>query len=394
MDAIRRDRVLLIANSDNAQSVADAADYTTRRGLTGGHTLTFAFGTVGHTTFNTLWAAGPLCTTPGPYNGMRLLLACAAYIAANGIDAVILSTYTTYYVLMPGTSAIATMGSFVASSPNYVATAGALPYYFDRANYDATSHDSVASIQANVCHNWRRGSPRNPGGFIPHGRLGCPDVANSTIAETPLRNTIAGASVYDRAVTVALAAESQDQTLQPYVGTDTANVSTFVTAAENLIGLSWARQLAMSNLKNLTASDFVTTEGGSLTGVSSIWGICCGAGFNVSPWTVGGPLADSFTCPDGAWGYLYISYSYCLGSDMLYNGAAAAGITYGEPLAPNIPQPQELFIHATTHQIPLMLAHFLAHSTNQGSTVCGDPLYTPYLNTGVVPPKPICLPHG
>ncbi len=47
MDAIRLDRVLLVINSDNAQSVADAADYATKRSLTGGHTIAFAFGTLG-----------------------------------------------------------------------------------------------------------------------------------------------------------------------------------------------------------------------------------------------------------------------------------------------------------------------------------------------------------
>ncbi len=83
-----------------------------------------------------------------------------------------------------------------------------------------------------------------------------------------------------------------------------------------------------------------------------------------------------------------------MGTDFLYNGGSAAVFTFGEPLSDGIPNPQELFIYATTYQMPLMLAHFLAHGNGMGSTVVGDPLYTPYLSTDVVPPKAWRLPHS
>ncbi len=392
MDAIRLDRVLLVVNSDNAQSVADAADYATKRSLTGGHTIAFAFGTLGgsnnFTLAQLLTSGGPACTT-APYAGQMFLPALAHYMADHDIDAVILSTFTPCGFNPQSSGKTYTLAS-VAGYAKQMFRFGSIPVsYFDEVNYVAVPHDTVANIQANVCQNWHPFSSRNVAGALPHGMLGCPNFSTSTIAERPLRVSVGVESIYTHAVTKGLIAEALDHTPDLHLVTDNIDVTRAAQAA------FWARQLAIANLRN--AGNGVTydpTGGGSWSGAMNVFAGCGSFGSFVQSWAFGGTFADSFTVQPGGWYYQFVSNTGFLGTDFLYNGGSAAVFTFGEPLSDGIPNPQELFIYATTYKMPLMQAHFLAHSNGMGSTVVGDPLYTPYLSTDVVPPKAWRAPHS
>ncbi len=167
-----------------------------------------------------------------------------------------------------------------------------------------------------------------------------------------------------------------------------------ITAALNKLGFDQAQRLVFNLIHMGVDASMSAAAGGSLSLPSSLFALCFANPFEVSGWNYGATLANSFTCDPGAWGFIWTSSAGLLGADLLYNGASAAVLTFGEPYAGNIPHPQELFITATHYQLPLMLAHFLAHGTGMASTVCGDPLYTPYSSTITRAPKPWFAPHA
>jgi hypothetical protein len=96
----------------------------------------------------------------------------------------------------------------------------------------------------------------------------------------------------------------------------------------------------------------------------------------------------------GAWGMVWTSSMGIFGTSILRNGGSAAVFTYGEPYANGIPPPHQMFIYTSYYKMPLMLANMMCSGYNQGSTVCGDPLYTPYLSTPTAPPVVSMSPYG
>ena len=96
MEYINPSRVLLIVNSSISQSLLDAQDYVTRRGLNPNHILSFNFGQyIPFLTRNQLYNTSVYtCQTSGPYQGLSFMDAITNYRKDNPIDAIILSTYT------------------------------------------------------------------------------------------------------------------------------------------------------------------------------------------------------------------------------------------------------------------------------------------------------------
>lgn len=123
----------------------------------------------------------------------------------------------------------------------------------------------------------------------------------------------------------------------------------------------------------------------------AFFSLCIGIPFNFEP-TIYEDLNGKVL--NGAWGYTWTSSAGIFGDAFLRNGGSAAVFTYGEPFATGIPIPHQMFIYTSYYKLPLMLAFMLSHNVNQGSTVCGDPLYNPYLSTPTVPPVVSFNPYG
>jgi hypothetical protein len=354
----------MIVNSDNAQSISDADNYVLRRGLNQACRLAFSMGTVNAWNATQLKTAGPLCATP-PYNGMPFVPAVAAYMLANDIEGVICSTYTSTAVdpqvgLRPGMTA--TLSAWASGAVFYNSNpVGTLISYFGSGIDRRTAKSLIAQVdQEWQINTWHQ---------VPHGRLGCPDYAGGVIAEKPL-NT--GGSVYSNAVSVAMSAELLNHQRGTHILSDVLSYS-IITAAKNKIAFDWAVTINMPSRIDLgvqlQVSDLLA---GSSTSPVSLFSYCIGVSLE-------GKNPTNIAPEAGAWGFAWTSSAGVFGSILLSAGGAAAVMTYGEPYSDCLAEPQELFVYATAYQLPLMVAAFLAHSSGTGYTVCGDPLYAPYL---------------
>lgn len=253
MQQIDLQKVLLITNSDIAQSGLDAADYIIKRGLNPAFVLSFAFGTndiLDKGTYPTLlYSSGPTCTTSG-YSGRYFIPAVAAFCTANSIEAVILSTYTPSEVVPAATGVGGghPLGKF-ASLANYIVAQG-IPTlnplsinYFDPFN--RTAYWDYTKIIQNVTQNWKPGytttNPRNPNNIIPFGRLGNP-VTGGTIAEYGVDSRVnpTGKSAYQYAVDTALLGESQNQLATQQGLTTTLKYGDYATPESNQVAYDYA----------------------------------------------------------------------------------------------------------------------------------------------------------
>lgn len=386
MLGIDPNRVLIVTNSDNAQSNTDASDYIVKRGLTS-RKLAFNFGTDNSAMDRGMLTGGAishyLCQT-APYAGQAFTVAIANYVADNAIEAVILSTYTPCRVSFGG--GVYTVSSFAGAASWWNANSSPLSY-FDPTPRTRTT---INQIVANVAQDWRPNRGNNPNSIIPHGRLGCPDYNNNTIAEVALNASVGPESIYTHAVTNGLVAETQDQTQKQHALTQSLAYSV-VTAALQTLAFNWAKQIAMPFVANM-GTDYAMNPASNppLVLPGPLFALCLAVDFNGVNQT---NLQNAFTCLAGAWGFNWTSNAGQFGQALLYNGGSAAALSFGEPFSDGIPQPQELFIYVSYYQVPAMLAHFLAYGNDMGSTTCGDPLYTPYKATGVRPPKPFMQPY-
>jgi hypothetical protein len=265
MQQIDLQKVLLITNSDIAQSGLDAADYVVKRNLNPAHILAFGFGTNDvldkRNTPTLLYSSGPTCTTAGPYYGMYFYGALAAYYAANQIEAVILSTYTPASVTIGiavgwewPLAAYAGIAWYcnnpvrgVSSSPAF------LTPYFDPYN-TTTSLDPWTTIN-NVAQQWKPGyttpNPRNPYNLIPFGRLGNP-VTGGTIAEYGIDASVQsppGETCYQHAVRTALLGEAQNQSTAQQGLSTTLKYDGFTVPASNQAAYDFATSVGLNVAK-------------------------------------------------------------------------------------------------------------------------------------------------
>ncbi len=382
-------KVLLIVNSDNAQSIADADDYVVKRGLNAAHRLGFAFGTSNAILLPSQLktSGGPACTT-APYTGQMFAPAIAAYQNANEIQAVIMSTYTPcrvdpQVVAQPG--AVFTLAAY-AGAARFFNTfgAGSSPSYFSGDPVRTTIEEIISTAP----QDWIAVQSSSLG-RVPHGRLGCPDYTSGTIAEIALRGSLGGGSIYTRAVTKALVSEATSKTSVQHALTQVLDYS-IISPADNTTAFNWAKRIAMPNVANMGV-DYVLSNAGTppITLPGPLFALCLAEEFN-SPLTI----RDAFTCVDGAWGFMWTSSAGIFGDALLYNGGSAAIMTFGEPYNYGMPAPNEVFIYATRYQTSVMLAGFLGYGNGCGFTVCGDPLYRPYLSTPTTNPVLGVQPYG
>ncbi len=168
-------KVLLIFNSSIGASIDDMDDYVQQKGLAD-HRIGFNFGVQ-----NAAIGAADLdnsavieCRT-APYKHQSFVDAVANYITDNAIQAVILSTYT------PPTVIPITGG---AAGYPLAAYAGAALYW--QAN--GMSAAPPDAVEFGTTKKWMTRAQTLL--LRPHGRIGCPDVTSTLIAEVPLRTGV------------------------------------------------------------------------------------------------------------------------------------------------------------------------------------------------------------
>jgi hypothetical protein len=353
-------KVLLIVNSDSAQSIADANNYVGMRGLDPIHRLGFPWGTS-----NAVITATELKVSVVP--------TVAQYIVDHAIECVILSTYTPSSVnpqvpLIVPTYALAAWLSASVRLNNL--PVGAVFGYWGAHQ----SRDTVDQVIANVEQDWYSYVVSSVFSYqLPHGRLGCPDYSNATIAESVLN--AGGGSIYTHAVAQAIAAEQVSHQLDMHLLTNVLGYS-IITPQLNGLALQQANRRNFPNFVNVGAA-FQPSDltNGSATAPTTLFALCLANNWNSLDIT-------NFIAAPGAWGYNWTSSAGKFGANLLKAGAAAALLSFGEPFTTGLTPPEQLFIYATEYRATLALAAFLGFSNGMGYTVCGDPLYTPYAQLG------------
>ncbi len=222
---------IIIVNADDThggggtnQSLADANDYCTRRGIPTAGTYNAGnispavrqvhFGTVENecvlaglqnSSSNGYTIGTQKISTAATYgstaSGSSLLQLCYAEITSNGCLCVLFSTYTpTRFLTTDGLAIFAVQA--VAAAAYTTLSLGSIT----RSGI-AGPGLTYATTQAALATNIIPSSWASLTNLRPHGRLGCPDLtqAGSTFAELPL--AAGGSSVYTNAVTNALTLE-------------------------------------------------------------------------------------------------------------------------------------------------------------------------------------------
>ena len=501
----------IVVNADIAQSLTDALDYCSRRGIPTANIRSFHFGTFN---YPVLWngisttnqqaylvsnaAGGGTITPAANYNGLGTsasLLSILAYdIQTNGALCILCSTYTpsnyvgnptltiTGQIVSTGTTltvtaitgpfGISTGGSFgpvlsggtitgnpiIQSQPtglpggtgtyglsvsqtanssgplnvivgsgiqsstglsfaaicgnaavlsvfNYISNTSQLNYASgfasDGINPPATTYPLL--LANNIPSTW---SSFLSAGLRPHGRLGCPDLTTMkttfAMAELPLAS--GGTTVYNNAVTNALANEKVNNYLKPVhyssVDSPTAGLGPTYQAYVNaqFPGASNAVDMGSQAVPSSIGGKFISSN--PMQPYQTFWSVMLLGGFNTDALGINqssyfynnagissGQLAfqNNYNLLPGAWAQCWYSYGYNFGMNMLYNGASAALFPVAEPLSLNVTYAHEVYHYALNQGVPLCLAN--VYCANQvgniafGTTVYGDPLYAPYSNT-------------
>lgn len=293
MQYIDPKKVLLIVNSDYPQSLADALDYVSRRGLTSTNILSFNLGTTTTITTDILDISGTNTTTPvrcntsGTYWNQTFVTAISNFKNNNQVDGVILSTYTPHK--LTGTSTYYgrdTLASFAGGASSSYRGGGLDTSYFCPNTtgfpYDLTSlswfpgsqaatyaRNTIERVYERVVNTWQvpAGSTNslNPYKKVPHGRLGCPNLDSTTISEDSLLSYLGTSSIYNRAVTKGLEAETKNQLQSVHVLSQT--VSYTVSGGDGMT--SWANSMAYEWSKRMGMTNVYKVDFGSYTQIAS-----------------------------------------------------------------------------------------------------------------------------
>ena len=387
--------ILLVTNSSIAQSDTDAANYISARGLTDNR-LRFNFGSgassnnlvtdsvlsgsAGSLTVQSATVAGVSNNT---WNGQHFYAAISAYITANNIEAVILSTWC------PSSSQSTCNGA-----PPNVALAcmcGNAPYFNHFGIGGGVNYPSAGIAPARAA-DWRKWALAN---FqYPHGHLGAPLVVggdgSTVIGQVTLYN--GGGNVAQNCWTGAIAAEASAATQRAlyHVLTDNLSYSTIVTVPDNQQSVILAKRC---NFPWVNMGSNPTVPGYYTDGTVSppinigLW-MHGGSDFATNShtgnwWSNGTAITNvsNFVIQTGA---AYFSYHSGCGADcqwFLSRGGLCAIGDVGEPVSTGIPAPQNVYQNLFTWRCSMMLAAFLDVSWNRGSgTVWGDPMYSVFKN--------------
>ena len=427
---------IIVANGSVNQSILDALSYCSSRGVPTANIRIFNFGTTPgavqaaglNSTSSAFYASGSLTVScdngnskyntggsdPQPFynsaiQGKSVYQTIHDDIVTGGALCILLSTYTPSQV-QAASSAPTTVTSGAGSDYHPLsAVLGAAAVLNGTSTYLAgttiSANPNTAVPAASITALTNDTIPTNWASLTnlrPHGRLGCPDLTNTTtFAEIALR---AGGSttVLSNAVTNALAYEAVNNLAQPIWTSSTEN--SYIGVPPSAAYAAYVADAGFSNVRDMGdqgtsgtfAYNFQNTE---LTGTPpSLWAALLLEGHNEGP--DGGAQTGNYyystlyanlnyTLQAGAFGGCWYSYSYNFGMGLMWNGASAAIMTVGEPLANTIGFGHEIFHFLYAQGVPLALANFwsptVVSSTNDssgsavlGASVFGDPLYQPF----------------
>jgi hypothetical protein len=416
---------ILVVNSSVPQSLTDALDYCSKRGIPVANIRAFNFGTTDYsatyatsinmpgasnssTTFYRLLSVnvscqngnsslyGPSGSNPQPfYNASltgALLPTLASDITTNGALAIICSTYT------PSTM-YSTDGSYAHSFSALCASAAVLT---GQSTYSPPGPPNSSSVAASLAALADTAIPTNWATLTqlrPHGRLGCPDFSGGAFGELAPRSGIG--TVYSNAVAGAIACEATNNFAKPTFICSTVNDTYF--SGTSISAAHWAFMQGVPGLNlidggndagstslyyNMKWTPYPVTQP-----LPSVWAMCTGkqandqvtavdatkpANFRTSQY-----LAYNMNVQKGAFGGTWYSFSFNLGQALLWNGASAAVMTVAEPLAYYISYPHHVQTALIKQGVPLALANFWSPTWSNtgavmGTSVFGDPLYAPY----------------
>lgn len=412
-------KVLVIVNSANAQSAADADDYQAKRGA-GAIRLGFDFtGSAGNTVidFATLAALQCNASPASAYNGQPYFTAVLNALRDLACEGVILSTFTpaSYWTGQ-------TFSGFQIRYPLAAVTAAALKYagQVTAPNPDWSSLPSRATawFAGNDVNPWTRALPDPPihadwlnqmrsavaspaPFFLPNGRLGMPDFNSTTIAERAL--IAGGKSIYQNAVDNARAVANENALAKTHV------ISTTEFYNVNAAGQTIETGSTKNGLAGNICTDYgiprinIASSGGDIV-ANDFWNttlpqkvryfafIMSGTRFG-SQWppVVNPAYSVNLDPMPGAWGGYAQSFSGGHAGEHMARGCSAFIATAGEP-GTSISHPTGAFWTALRSGCSLMLASIFSASLTdsaawpcaypQAQTVYGDPLYRPYAALG------------
>jgi hypothetical protein len=399
---------ILIANADVMQSLTDASDYCSKRGIPTSNIRQFHFGTLDNFT---VLAGLQNSASPAYVSGSQTIASAANYngigsgaslltvlnneIANYGASCVIFSTYTPTRFLTTDENANFCLPAVAAAAPITLTAAGLTSEGIPNTTTGLVVSTTLSALEGNfIPSNWMTVTS-----IRPSGRLGAADLtqAGMTFAELPL--AAGGSSVYENAVTNALACEMRSNVAQA-VHYSSATGSGDVYPTWSGAATAYAAYVAAQELPNATdigslddssslASKLISSN--PMSPQQTFW--CAlwlqslnapsfGPGYDdPSTW----PFMNNYSLASGAFGGCWWSWSFNWGMNLLYNGASAVVMTQGEPYAGNISWGDEVFHFLLNQRVPLALAVFYSPTTSNsavlGHTVFGDPLYAPYKST-------------
>ena len=419
---------LVIVNADIAQSLTDAQAYCAARGIPTANIRSVHFGLFNYPallaglqdptkdayrTSNTGTTGGRI-TTAAAYNGIAagsaLLPMVANEVTNYGALCVLFSTYTPCNYL--GTNS----GSGSQAGPAYclpaVVAAAAVTATITALNTNSALGSftlpglglspslNLSAFAANyVPTNWATLTTLRP-----HGRIGCPDftqmnTAPYNLAELPLGIVVPSGlptTVAGYALATAQAAEAVNNFSFPvyYSSVDSPVAGQGAAYAALVAQQAFATSVDMGNQSTAGTLGYKFANTNPCASPLPTFGCALLLGsLNNSngayQYLSGGncPFHGNYQLVPGAFGGAYYSYSYNFGMNLLYNGAAAAVMTVGEPYAQNIAYADEVFNVLVNQRAPIALALFWSPSGASsncaiiGQTVFGDPLYQPFKST-------------
>ena len=410
---------IIVVNADDAsgpagtnQSLADAQIYCAARSIPTTNIRQFHFGTLNLTSTiaglqnasNNGYTSGTQkITSAATYNGVAsgsaLLTVMNNEITNYGCLCVIFSTYTPMITYSSDSAAAWPTCAIAAFAPTMYT--GSFNGGTGVSNNPTPTPTTLAQLNANIIPaNWS--SVRT---LRPHGRLGCPNLGSSTIAELPLLGS--GISVFQNALNNALSLEQ----------TNNSNLNIFYSSSDyyNVTGSGsyqatvyqqYVASTGFPNTIDMGAQGTSGTLGYKLVNTNpmspqqTLWSFLSlsdfnrdGAGANYGTYaynnsgTGSGKLCfeNNYSLSPGSFWCGTYSYTFNFGMNHLYNGGSASIMSIGEPYSENISQGNEIFYYAVNQRVPLCLANFYSSNPQNGQivgyTVCGDPLYAPFFNT-------------
>ena len=238
---------------------------------------------------------------------------------------------------------------------------------------------------------------------LPAGRLG----SLADLGATPQVELMAGGySIMRQCTTNALIAEAANNIAKPHWCSTTMAYSGYVNASDNAAHLAWMQSQGLSTINLGTDYPFNTAAPNDwYTGTRNpkvdLFALCVGeVAFNPTSWTgtSAATIAANTNFLPGSWGFTWCSYAFNFATVLIANGGSAAFTSVDEPTGAGLINPIDLTknlmawkcsiaeatVDADTRGVSILnVAYPPAYGRSNAwqTGVIGDPLYRPYKST-------------